>query len=88
MSRQSYRGIVRMLAILFVASIAFVVPTTAKQEVKPNAASARTLARNTGPLDPNSDSRLSQASASHRLIVELSSAPVSVCPAYHSSRDL
>src|SRR5215210_3751356 len=81
MSSRSLRNIACLLILLLIASMALVAPASARRMQSPAAQATtkpsthtRTLAQE--PLDPNSDSRIQGGQTSHRLIVELNSAPL------------
>src|SRR5829696_5456939 len=81
MSSRSLRNIACLLLLLLIASMALVAPASARRMQSP-AAQASTkpsihqLTSAQEPLDPNSDSRIQKGQTSHRLIVELNSAPL------------
>ena len=83
MSSRNYRTALPIVLLLLVASMSLVVPATAQQLQAPrdqasSQSPARQLNRSIRPLDPNSDGRSADPQTSHRLIVELNSAPLAV----------
>jgi subtilisin family serine protease len=72
--------IVRLLILLVLASVVLVAPAAGKAPAPARSAAAKpslnTPSLVAGPLDPNTDSPVQRSNASHRLIVELDSAPL------------
>ena len=83
MSSSNFRIIARMLVLLLVASVSFVSPATAQTALPPTQGTAKPSLESPfqqarGSLNPRSDSRSQGPRTSHRLIVELNSAPLTV----------